>query len=425
MERLRSSTSTMHSINTIDMLYILTLLWSALYPVLRGLLPVFASTLLSRFVFQMKFRALLHEPCVVRLLSKSVFSTNDHPDFPICKDIITRYPHGLFSLIKIDEKYALVYVAPSPKLSDKNDIYLRELTIYCYSKHEADFVKVLNETNPKNVIKTNTTSVSYVNGSRQVSSATNKEIINQPGLGCNKDVFNTIRNTLNRLDRNAELMRSRNLPAGEVMLLVGPPGTGKSSVVSHASICSGVSEIRCLIPQTSTSLPLGIRLHLVESETFKLITTTDFAYYKHVSTHVVVINDIDRLLQSNIVSTSEIINVLDDLLQQACLVVFTANSITPFDAALLSRFKTLYVKYPDAYQLTDIVKLYHDDIADETVTSWVNEIVDEVKDLRLLRRCLVSMSAGETLPQAWRRIYDEETAARERANLDGDKYVTT
>lgn len=359
----------------------------------------------------------------MRLLSKSVLNVLDKDNIKSLNihNSATCYPNGLITIIREDSKYAILYIEPAKALTEKNEIPLREITLHCSTRSIDTFTTLFRGAEPTNVLNT----IVYSANRKDATFTQSSDIINTPGSGCDKNVLSMLTRNIEHIHKNAESLRNRRLPVGQAVLLVGPPGSGKTSVVSHATMQSQASSLHSFVLQDAKSIAMCLWKFNRSTDTFTRRTVGSIASFNHVGTCVVLVNDIDRLIQSKILSTSEILSTLDELLDEACLVVFTANSITPFDPAVLSRLKIQYIGEPNVDQISEIVKLYYDTLSDETIASWVKEISSEVKDLRLLRRCLVSMSDGETLPQAWRRVCADETAAKERADLDGNKYVTT
>lgn len=416
----------MNQITAIDAVYVLTLLWNVLYPILRQIFPIVLNTVLSRYISTIQYRALIDEPEVLDLLSKSIFKVVDVDSINKLSSmkLMTFYPNGLLTIVKLSSGLAIMYIDPVDKPTDKNSVPVRTVRLFLSKKTALEYAKSVTETVARNVVSSRFFFLTNNGSTRTICDMDTIEIINSPGVGCNNHLFDLLESRCLYIRDNATRLKNKNLPVGSSILLVGPPGTGKTSIVTHAALKSGSRCVSILEPETLGDLPDTANAHIKASgDGFKLVTENRISRFEYEKTNVVLVNDIDRLIKSKIVTTSEILSVLDLLSHHACLVVFTANSITPFDPAVLSRLQVEYVPFPVDAQVIEHVKLYHDHIHEDKIHAWVKEISGEVKDLRLLRRCLVSMSAEETLPQAWRRILKEEAGSKLLAESDGDTYV--
>lgn len=362
-------------------------------------------------------------------------------DFPSTKDWLTRlkpyivfcpklggsrgemFPGGKTLLLWKDRRLSIIRISPLPSIiEEKSGKISRMFQLWTLeSSHKSILNLIYRDDFPVQRVFSVTGPFKTSGTGRAVTTLCYKTHIPFPGRGCPPASWELLLGQAQKMASRRSDCLLKGRPAGAAYLLVGPPGSGKSTMAAHLA---GKMSSNLYLPQiVGTFGVLGIPVDWASEPRFK---RTEAGCDVFSSVCVCAVDDVDRLLRSEggeKVQMADLLGFMDRMMDNPNILIFTANSIEGMDPAFLSRVSVIYVPAPTKHTITSHLKdmLDCDDLEAARIASGLG---DGPLDLRQVRRALGQQGEGGDFLEAWRRVQAAEQSSLDLAKEDGDKFVT-
>lgn len=238
-------------------------------------------------------------------------------------------------------------------------------------------------------------------------------LIPAPGAGCHPQVWSRVRPVVEKARASVKGRARAGAPLGGAFLLVGPPGTGKSTLPVHVAALLPDCPVQefdfthamALAKEGFPSWEQG-SAYFDEIEDEEGLPGVDIRW------SVGLVDDIDRFTaQCSSVAMQRLLAWIENsTVAHPRFLFMTANSLAGLNSAFLSRVQVEFTGPPAEEQLVHLAaSLCY--VSVEEAAAAVAAFPDTPTDLRVFRRACLQVDSVDQLPAAYRKITQDTAEA--------------